>query len=420
MDLRLHLLGKLAEDKTIAISGSKSETNRLLLLQALYPSIKINNAAESDDSAVMRAALLSGSHFINVHHAGTAMRFLTAYFAHQEGREVTIAGSQRMQERPIGVLVDALRTLGADIEYLKHKGYPPLKIKGKKLLGGAITIYANVSSQYITALLLIAPKLEKGLELQLDGEITSRPYLEMTISLLRELGVSIDFNGNKITVFPQSEILNHQCEITVESDWSSASYYYSIVALSSIGESVKLTSFRQNSLQGDSALATIYEAFGVKTIFTGNTINLTKASNPKFKTLHLDLNNTPDIAQTIAVTCFGMGIGCHLSGLHTLKIKETDRLSALKTELEKFGADVAITNDSLVLKAHNVFSATIEQFPLRERGGLDTYNDHRMAMAFAPLGIIKPITIRDAGVVSKSYPNFWKDLQALGFVMETL
>lgn len=410
MDVRLHLAEGLINDKIIAIGGSKSETNRLLLLQALYPSIKIKNASESDDSAVMRAALLSDSDFIDVHHAGTAMRFLTAYFAQREGRQVTISGSQRMQERPIRVLVDALRALGAEIEYSGLEGYPPLKIKGKRLEGGKITINANVSSQYITALLLIAPKLKNGLELHLDGEITSRPYLEMTVSLLRELGFTVNFTGNKIIVSPKSEILNHQSEIIIESDWSSASYYYSIIALSDIGTSVKLTSFRQNSLQGDSAVTTIYEAFGVETTFTGNTIILTKASNLKSDTLHLDLNNTPDIAQTIAITCLGMGIGCHLSGLHTLKIKETDRLSALKTELEKCGAEVSVTDDTLTLN------------PIREIRGnniIETYNDHRMAMAFAPLSVKATIIIKDADVVSKSYPIFWEDLQVLGFVTET-
>lgn len=410
MDVRLHLAEGLINDKIIAIGSSKSETNRLLLLQALYPSIKIKNASESDDSAVMRAALLSDSDFIDVHHAGTAMRFLTAYFAQREGRQVTISGSQRMQERPIGFLVDALRALGAEIEYSGLEGYPPLKIKGKRLEGGKITINANVSSQYITALLLIAPKLKNGLELHLDGEITSRPYLEMTVSLLRELGFTVNFTGNKIIVSPKSEILNHQSEIIIESDWSSASYYYSIIALSDIGTSVKLTSFRQNSLQGDSAVATIYEAFGVETIFTGNTIILTKVANPKTGTLHLDLNNTPDIAQTIAVTCFGMGIGCHLSGLHTLKIKETDRLSALKTELEKCGAEVSVTDDTLTLN-------TIRE--IRGNNIIETYNDHRMAMAFAPLAVKALIIIKDADVVSKSYPNFWEDLQVLGFVTET-
>lgn len=409
MDVRVHLPGKLANGKTIDIGGSKSETNRLLLLQALYPSIKINNASESDDSTVMRQALTSKSDIIDVHHAGTAMRFLTAYFAQQEGREVTIAGSQRMTERPIGVLVDALSTLGAEIEYLVNEGYPPLKITGKKLKGGKVTINAGVSSQYITALLLIAPKLENGLQLHLDGEITSRPYLEMTVSLLQQLGISVDLSENIITVAPQSEIPNLKSEIVIESDWSSASYYYSIIALSEIGASFKLTSFRQDSLQGDSALVKIYEDFGVETVFSENAITLAKTHNPKLATFSLQLNNTPDIAQTIAVTCLGLGIGCHITGLHTLKIKETDRLSALKTELEKCGAAVTIIDDSLTLKP---FAGILPDV------SVETYNDHRMAMAFAPLAVKVPITIKDAGVVSKSYPLFWDDLRRTGFVIE--
>lgn len=419
MDIRVSLPGNLVSGSTVAISGSKSETNRLLLLQALYPSIKIKNASESDDSAIMREALLSGSNIVDVHHAGTAMRFLTAYFAQLERREVTITGSQRMQERPIGVLVDALRSLGADIEYIQNEGYPPLKITGKKLGGGKLRINANVSSQYITALSLIAPKLKNGLELHLDGEITSRPYLEMTVSILQEVGVCIDFNGNTITVPPQPEILN-QSEITIESDWSSASYYFSIVALSEVGTSLKLKSFKQNSLQGDSTLAEIYRDFGIETSFNSDTPTLIKTRNTQHATLNFNLNNTPDIAQTIAVTCFGLGIGCHLTGLHTLKIKETDRLLALKTELEKCGAKVTITDGSLILQPHSLFSGYVEQLPLWGREGLCTYNDHRMAMAFAPLAVIAPITINDASVVSKSYPSFWDNLRSIGFVIETL
>ncbi|MGV3461296.1 MAG: 3-phosphoshikimate 1-carboxyvinyltransferase [Flavobacterium sp.] len=411
MDVRVSLPGQLAAGKTIAIGGSKSETNRLLLLQALYPSLKISNASDSDDSNVMRKALSTESHIVDVHHAGTAMRFLTAYFAQQEGREVVITGSSRMTQRPIGVLVDALKTLGTEIVYLKNEGYPPLKISGKKLTGGIVTIDANVSSQYITALLLIAPKLENGLGLYLNGEITSRPYLEMTISLLQELGISVDFDENTITVAPKSEIKNKKSEIIVESDWSSASYYYSIVALSEFGASVRLTSYKQNSLQGDSELAEIYKAFGVETTFAGTAITLTKTHNPQPATLNLQLNNTPDIAQTIAVTRFGQGLGCHLTGLHTLRIKETDRLSALKTELEKCGANITITNDRLTLSSSLKINPDVE---------VETYNDHRMAMAFAPLAVKVPIIIKDAGVVSKSYPAFWDNLKAIGFVIETI
>lgn len=407
MNIRLHLPNGI-QSSSLQITGSKSETNRLLLLQALYDGITINNASESDDSEAMQKALAGNGDVVDIHHAGTAMRFLTAYYAIQEDREVTLTGSPRMKERPIGVLVDALRSLGSDIEYEENEGFPPLRIKGKKLTANKVSIKANVSSQYITALLLIAAKLENGLEITLDGEITSRPYLEMTLALLREVDIAATFEGQTIKVLPSTN--NHQPKtITVESDWSSASYFYSIVALSEMGTSVTLSSYKQNSLQGDSALADIYFDFGVDTVFTETGITLSKIRIPNHGTL--DLINTPDIAQTIAVTCFGLGIGCHLTGLHTLKIKETDRLEALKTELEKLGAAITVTNDSLTLAPSG---------DSKEDIAIATYNDHRMAMAFAPLGIKVPIIINDAEVVSKSFPSFWDDLQTLGFTVSTL
>lgn len=405
MDIFLSLKNKI-KPVHITITGSKSETNRVLLLRALYPGIIIQNGSESDDSAVMRKALSAGDSIIDVHHAGTAMRFLTAYFAIQPGRDVIVTGSRRMLERPIGILVDALSALDADITYTGKEGFPPLKIKGKRLAGGRIFIEAGVSSQYITALLLIAPRLENGLELVLQGEITSWPYIEMTLSLLRETGFECTFTGNTITVFPKSEIYNLKSEITIESDWSSASYFYSIVALSEEGARVTLSSYKRDSLQGDSALVAIYEELGVATEFSGNSITLTKINCQPAPTT-LDLNNTPDIAQTLAVTCLGLGMGCTLTGLHTLKIKETDRLGALKAELEKFGAEVCIAHDSLTMQP-------LER--LNDNVTIDTYNDHRMAMAFAPLaakGI--SMVIKDAGVVSKSYPSFWHDLRLMGF-----
>jgi len=409
MNIKLQL-DKPVKSAGIKITGSKSETNRLLLLQALYPGISINNISESDDSIAMQSALANTGSVIDIHHAGTAMRFLTAYFALQQGREITLTGSQRMTERPIGVLVDALRSLGAQIEYLGNEGYPPLKITGKKFTVNKVAINAGVSSQYITALLLIAGKLENGLELTLQGELTSIPYIKMTLALLTEVGIENSFEGNVIRV--NSATNNQQpAIITVESDWSSASYFYSIVALANVGTEIVLTSYKENSLQGDSALAEIYKELGVETTFHDNAITLTKR-NFKPETLNVELNNTPDIAQTIAVTCFGLGIGCHLTGLHTLKIKETDRLEALKTELDKFGAKISVTNDSLTLQAG--FN------PPAEAVAVDTYNDHRMAMAFAPLAIKTPVIINNAGVVSKSFPTFWDDLQALNFVVNTL
>ena len=352
----------------------------------------------------MQGALASTDEVVDIHHAGTAMRFLTAYFAQNEGRKVLLTGSQRMQERPIGVLVDALRSLGADIEYAGNEGYPPLRINGKKLAGGKASIKADVSSQYITALLLIAGKLENGLELELLGELTSIPYIKMTLGLLNEVGIENTFEGNVITVKPTTD-KQQPSTIVVESDWSSASYFYSIVALSEVGTSITLSSYKENSLQGDSALADIYKEFGVETKFSGNEITLSK-HNLKLEILNLELNDTPDIAQTIAVTCFALGIGCHLTGLHTLKIKETDRLEALKAELGKFGAEVTVTNDSLTLAPSSNRNEGVE---------VATYNDHRMAMAFAPLALKVPFVVKDAGVVSKSFPTFWEDMRELGF-----
>lgn len=405
MDIQLQLQSAV-KSIAITITGSKSESNRLLLLQALYPTITISNLSESDDSDAMQKALSGNDAVVDIHHAGTAMRFLTAYYAIQEGKEVVLTGSSRMKERPIGVLVDALRSLGAKIEYVENEGFPPLKITGQKFLKNKVTIKAGVSSQYITALLLIAGKLENGLELTLEGEITSRPYIEMTLSLLNEVGIENSFVGNLITVSAKPEIKNMESQIVVESDWSSASYFYSIVALADEGTSIRLSSYKKNSLQGDSALATIYKAFGVATEFTENAILLRKTSTPQI--IDLDLNDTPDIAQTIAVTCFGLGIACSLTGLHTLKIKETDRLEALKTEMEKLGAKIKVTNNSLMLEASDAINSNI---------AITTYNDHRMAMAFAPLAIKIPIRIKDADVVSKSYPAFWDDLQTLGFTV---
>ena len=397
---------------SIKITGSKSETNRLLLLQALYPNLVLDNTSNSDDSEVMLKALQNSqlltpnSQLIDVHHAGTAMRFLTAYFSIQEEKEVVLTGSSRMKERPIKILVDALNQLGAEISYEENEGFPPIRIKGKKLTQNKVSLPANVSSQYISALLLIAPKLENGLELTLEGEITSVPYIKMTLTLLNEIGVKTSFVGNKISVKPQFTI--HNSQFTIESDWSSASYWYSIVALSEIGTQISLSSYKKNSLQGDSALANIYQDFGVETVFNeDNSITISKTKNHQLSIVNYQLNNCPDIAQTITVTCFGLGIGCDLTGLHTLKIKETDRLEALKIELTKLGATISVTNESLTLVASNHINENI---------AIDTYQDHRMAMAFAPLALKISLTINQAEVVSKSYPDFWEDLKIIGIV----
>ncbi len=395
---------KVAKEFSIKITGSKSESNRLLLLQALYSSLKISNVSNSDDSKLMQNALSSDSKTIDIHHAGTAMRFLTAYFSLQENREVVLTGSSRMQERPIKILVNALRDLGADISYLKNEGFPPIKINGQTLNKRQVTLAANVSSQYISALLLIASQLKNGLELTLKGEITSVPYIKMTLNLLKQIGVETSFKGNIISVKPSAQNLKSRT-LVVESDWSSASYFYSIIALSDVGAKIELSSYKENSLQGDSVLSTIYKKFGVETTFHGTSISLIKTSNQVNDFTH-NLANAPDIAQTIAITCLGLGVGCHLTGLHTLKIKETDRLVALKKEIEKFGTEVTITNDSLTISKTNPFVENIS---------IETYHDHRMAMAFAPLALRVGFNILEAHVVSKSYPDFWNDLKNIGF-----
>ena len=403
--MNLHLQSSKSDlQAQIAITGSKSETNRLLLLQALYPNLLLANTSNSDDSQVMQKALKGNEEIVDIHHAGTAMRFLTAYFAVNEGREVVLTGSSRMKERPLKVLVETLQQLGAQISYENEVGYPPIRIKGQKITNNKVSIPANVSSQYISALLLIAPKLENGIELTLVGEITSIPYIKMTLALLNEIGVGTSFEGNTIIVKPLATSPKSQT-LTVESDWSSASYFFSLVALSDEA-SISLTSYKENSLQGDSALVEIYSKMGVETQFENNKITLVKQSNFKLETINLDLNNTPDIAQTIVVTCLGLGIGCHLTGLHTLKIKETDRLEALRIELTKLGANISVTNDSLTLLVSNEINSNVK---------IATYNDHRMAMAFAPLALKVPIIIENAEVVSKSYPDFWVDMAGLGF-----
>ncbi|TYA57992.1 3-phosphoshikimate 1-carboxyvinyltransferase [Formosa maritima] len=405
MNLKLEQSTINNQQSKIQISGSKSESNRILLLQAFYPKIEIENLSNSDDSQVMSEALTTSSHIIDVHHAGTAMRFLTAYFSIQNGREVVLTGSDRMKERPIKILVDALRTLGADIRYMESEGFPPLKINGKSLTQNKVTLKANVSSQYISALLLIAPKLENGLELTLEGKITSVPYIHMTLSLLKEVGIETSFIENIIKVSPKSSISNQK--LIIESDWSSSSYFYSILALSEVGTKITLSSYKEHSLQGDSVLAKIYQQFGVTTTFFNNRIKIQKRANINQKTfIEIDLSNAPDIAQTIAVTCFALGLECYLKGLHTLKIKETNRLLALKIEIEKLGGEVSITEDSLSLKASKVIKSQV---------AIDTYNDHRMAMAFAPLALRTSLIINAAEVVSKSYPGFWTDLKNIGF-----
>jgi len=398
---------KINSFSELKITGSKSESNRVLLLQALFEGLEIKNVSNSDDSQLMQKALKSNSSVVDIHHAGTAMRFLTAYYATRLGKTTTLTGSSRMQERPIKILVDALNTLGASISYTKNDGYPPLLIEGKTLTKSNVQMKANVSSQYISALLLIAPTLENGLTLHLEGEITSTPYIKMTLSLLNELGVQTSFKTNTITVFPFRQFTSKT--FVVESDWSSASYFYSIVALSQVGTQIAISEYKSTSLQGDAILQKIYKDLGVESTFNGTTLILKRIETSFPNCLSIDLSNAPDIAQTIAVTCLGLKIDCDLTGLHTLKIKETDRLVALQNEIQKLGTTITITNNSLQLKSPLDLNSDVV---------ISTYNDHRMAMAFAPLALKTPLFIDDAEVVSKSYPDFWNDLKAIGFTIE--
>nr|WP_262924284.1 3-phosphoshikimate 1-carboxyvinyltransferase [Myroides odoratimimus] len=397
------LKSKVEHDKTLVISGSKSESNRLLILQELFPSLTIGNVSDSDDVCAMQGALASTGDVVDIHHAGTTMRFLTAYYSLCSTRELTLTGSSRMQERPIGVLVEALRQLGADITYSKKEGYPPLHIKGQIAIGGKVELPADVSSQYITALLLVGTRLKNGIELHLVGNITSRPYIEMTLQLLSQLGVESSFNGNIISVKPLVKASTEQ--FTVESDWSSASYFYSFVALSPIGTTMQLKSYKEDSLQGDSQVSQLYTILGVETTYLEDyTIKLEKVRETDFE-FKADLIETPDLAQTIAVTCFGLGIRCEMTGLHTLKIKETDRLVALQNELTKLGGVVDITEESIVVHPSKGMREGIE---------IETYQDHRMAMAFAPLSLKGEITILEAEVVTKSFINYWDCLAEIG------
>ena len=385
---------------SIQITGSKSESNRLLILQQFFKNLKIENLGNSDDAQYMQKALASEVEVVDISHAGTAMRFLTSYFAVFEGRETILTGSKRMKERPIKILVEALQSLGADISYIENEGYPPIKIRGKKLSKSKVFINGGVSSQYISSLLLIAPSLENGLELEFEGKVTSVPYIKMTLGLLSELGIDNSWEGNTVKVVATKAIKDTTA--VVESDWSSASYFFSLVALSE-GATITLKSYKENSLQGDSSLIGFYRELGVSTSFDSHVITLKKDVACKSH-VEFDLANAPDIAQTIAVTCFGLGVSCVLTGLHTLKIKETDRLEALKSELTKLGADIEVTDKTLHLKPATKINKEVL---------IKTFDDHRMAMAFAPLLLKTTIEIEDANVVSKSYPDFWTDIASI-------
>ena len=393
---------------TIKLPASKSISNRLLLINVLSANPNIpDNLSDSDDTAVMLKALKSDCSLVDVGAAGTSMRFLTAYLSLLPGSHV-ITGSERMKKRPIAILVDALRSLGADITYVENEGFPPLKIEGKQLHGGTISLPGNISSQFISALMMIAPMIKGGLTIQLTGKIVSQPYINMTLKTMEQFGIKGSWDGSVISI-PEGNYLH--IPSSVESDWSAASYWYEITALApSISE--ELLGLMTNSLQGDSEGRHIAEKLGVSTTANSSNGNLKlQSSLTPVSHLEYDFNSQPDIAQTFVVACCCLGVTFHFTGLESLKIKETDRISALINECKKIGF-VLHTNDIDDLK-WNGETCTPTNEPIL------TYKDHRMAMAFAPAAIkLGAIKIDDPAVVSKSYPKYWEDLKSIGFNIE--
>lgn len=402
---------------TVKLDGSKSLSNRALIIRALCDEdFEIKNICESDDSIILQKLLAqSPTDVYDAGHAGTCYRFTTAFLALQEGTQI-LTGSERMKERPIGILVSALKSLGADIEYLENEGYPPLKINSfdhtTKI--SSVSIAGTVSSQYISALIMIAPTLPDGLEINIVGELVSRPYLEMTLKMMAYFGIAYTFTENKITIPHQAYEAK---DILIEADWSAASYYYSIASIREA--KITLQGLFKDSWQGDSAMAQIGNKFGIETSYGENEITITSKPDSRSKLIDYDFVKEPDIAQTVAVMCAANNVEGFFTGLQTLRIKETDRIDALKTELAKVGVSVYKLPPQMSKKSGNEYygiagMAKSEKIPIFE-----TYKDHRMAMAFAPLGMIFPIQINKPEVVSKSYTNFWKDLESLGFqIME--
>jgi len=393
---------------------------------------QLTNISDCDDTRVMLVAFDNdaskysfaddGARIVDIGAAGTSMRFLTAFFASQEGAEVVMTGSERMKQRPIALLVDALRTLGAQIDYVGAEGFPPLRIHGRKLEGGALTIDGSVSSQYISALLMIAPTMSKGLALTLSGHTTSVPYIEMTLGMLRQFCITStwDHLTQVISIAPQPYKAQ---QYHVESDWSAASYWYEIASLTArnLSNAISLEGLHTQSLQGDAAIANYFEALGIRTTYRDDAVTLessdipTEAPTP----LEMDLTSQPDLAQTLIVTCCALNVPFRITGLHTLRIKETDRVAALETELKKLG--YVITDQEFNGSVEMQWDGTrreAEADPV-----IATYKDHRMAMAFAPMSLVLPsrsILIDDPGVVSKSYPNYWEDLRTAGFSIKEL
>ncbi|MFD1770978.1 3-phosphoshikimate 1-carboxyvinyltransferase [Sphingobacterium suaedae] len=398
---------------TVQLTGSKSESNRALIIQALSNGVvEVKNLSEAADTVIMREALHLAAQAtpqslttINIGPAGTAMRFLTSYLNLAKGH-FKLTGTERMQQRPIGILVEALKSIGANIQYEKKAGYPPIEIKGDIFQSNAeVSIQGDVSSQYISSLLLIAPSLKRGLRVNITGELTSRPYVSMTLNMLQEAGIQYEWvdNANAIYIAPQSF---QQSTIYVEPDWSASSYWYAIVALSNQG-SVVLPGLKAHSLQGDIAIVDIMSHFGVASSFEEEGLRITKVNDGTSQT-HFDFKECPDLAQTIVALAAAIGRDISITGVETLKIKETDRLAALKTEIEKFGATIVTDGNTYHVKTANVV--------VPKKVTFDTYEDHRMAMAFAPLAMVfDEVHINEPMVVEKSYPAFWEHLQNQGF-----
>lgn len=394
----------------LSLPLSKSMSNRALIINALTPGASpLENVAQCDDTDAMRRALSSfdEADVINVGAAGTTMRFLTAFIASRPGCSLILDGSERMRHRPIAVLVDALRALGADIEYAGEEGFPPLRISGRRLKGGELTLDSTVSSQYISALLMVAPLMEDGLKLRLSGEAVSRPYILMTLRMMEDAGIESDFTADTVTVAPQTY---RPFATEVEGDWSAAAAWYEIEALSS--GAVTIDNLCRESCQGDRKLADIFARLGVVTEWEGEDGGTDLVASPDQEArLRIDFSDTPDLAQYVIVTCAMLGIPFHFTGLSTLAIKETDRVKAVCTELAKIGI-------LLQPEGNDMLSWEGQRRPFTELPRFETYDDHRMAMCLAPIALYIPgIIINDAEVVSKSYPEFWDELRRAGFTL---
>jgi 3-phosphoshikimate 1-carboxyvinyltransferase len=390
----------------IDLPASKSISNRALILSMLGKSTEqITHLADCDDTKVMMDTLHSPLSAFDIGAAGTSMRFLTAYLSNREG-EWTLTGSERMKNRPIAVLVDALNQLGAKIDYVEKTGYPPLRIAGKALQGGKIKLAGNISSQYISALLMVAPTMRAGLEITLEGNIISMPYIRMTLRMMSDFGVETKWEGQTIIV-PHQEY--KPTPFHVESDWSAASYWYAIAALSQVS-SFKLLGLNCDSTQGDAQVATIFNALGIKTEYTSDGIIISHSGKP-VSSFAYNFIDQPDLAQTVVVCCCLRDIPFSFSGLQTLKIKETDRIAGLTNEMAKLGY-------ILTEPAEGMLAWNGKRISPDYNTPIKTYEDHRMAMAFAPAALVHPIKIEHPEVVSKSYPRFWSDLQSVGFQIQ--